>query len=162
MITIIPFEESYTQDVIDLVLHFQNDGSRPLVTVADQPDLLHIRDSYLRAGGNFWLAVDDGKLAGSIGMLPYGAEIAILKKFFVYEPYQGHPIHLGQQLYAAFLQFAREQGFHTILLDTPKNTVRAHRFYEVAGFQKVTKQELPVSYHHPYADVDCDFFCLNL
>lgn len=84
MITIIPFDESYTQAVIDLVLHFQNDGSRPLVTVADQPDLLHIRDSYLRTGGNFWLAVDDGKLAGSIGLLPYGAEIAILKKFFVY------------------------------------------------------------------------------
>ena len=28
MITITPFEEFYTQDVIDLVLHFQNDGSR--------------------------------------------------------------------------------------------------------------------------------------
>ena len=42
MITITPFEESYTQDVIDLVLHFQNDGTRPVVTVADQPDLLHI------------------------------------------------------------------------------------------------------------------------
>lgn len=45
MITITPFEESYTQDVIDLVLHFQNDGTRPVVTVADQPDLLHITDA---------------------------------------------------------------------------------------------------------------------
>lgn len=33
MITITPFEEFYTQDVIDLVLHFQNDGTRPIVTV---------------------------------------------------------------------------------------------------------------------------------
>ena len=35
MISIIQFKEQYTQDVIDLVLHFQNDGTRPLVTVAD-------------------------------------------------------------------------------------------------------------------------------
>ena len=46
MITITPFEEFYTQDVIDLVLHFQNDGTRPIVTVEDQPDLLHITDAY--------------------------------------------------------------------------------------------------------------------
>ncbi len=39
MISIVPFEERYTQDVIDLVLHFQNDGTRPMVTVDDQPDL---------------------------------------------------------------------------------------------------------------------------
>lgn len=45
MITITQFEEFYTQDVIDLVLHFQNDGTRPIVTVADQPDLLHITNT---------------------------------------------------------------------------------------------------------------------
>lgn len=61
MITITPFEESYTQDVIDLVLHFQNDGTRPVVTVADQPDLLHITDAYFRIGGSFWIARDGGK-----------------------------------------------------------------------------------------------------
>ena len=42
MITIRQFEEKYTQDVIDIVLHFQNDGTRPYVTVDDQPDLLDI------------------------------------------------------------------------------------------------------------------------
>ena len=56
MITITPFEEFYTQDVIDLVLHFQNDGTRPIVTVEDQPDLLHITDAYFRIGGSFWIA----------------------------------------------------------------------------------------------------------
>ena len=55
MISIIQFKEQYTQDVIDLVLHFQNDGTRPPVTVADQPDLLTITDSYINAGGNFGL-----------------------------------------------------------------------------------------------------------
>lgn len=37
MITISQFENRYTQDVIDIVLHFQNDGTRPIVSVDDQP-----------------------------------------------------------------------------------------------------------------------------
>lgn len=36
MITIRQFEDKYTKDVI--VLPFQNDGTRPIVTVNDQPE----------------------------------------------------------------------------------------------------------------------------
>ena len=160
MISIIQFEDSYAQDVIDLVLHFQNDGTRPFVTVNDQPDMLDIKENYINAGGDFWIAVDNDKLIGSIGIMPYSKEIAVLKKFFVYEAYQGEPFHLGQKLYAAFLSFAKEKGFTTILLDTPHNTVRAHKFYEKAGFKKIAENELPLKFSHPYKD--CDFFILNL
>lgn len=160
MISIIQFEERYTQDIIDLVLHFQNDGTRPLVGVNEQPDLLSIRDSYINSGGNFWIATENDKLIGSIGIMPYGKEIAVLKKFFVYEKYQGEPFHIGQKLYAHFIKFARENGFKTILLDTPHNTVRAHKFYKMAGFTKIEENELPVNFNHPYEE--CDFFLLNL
>ena len=47
MITNSQFENRYTQDVIDIVLHFQNDGTRPIVSVDDQPDLLNIVDEYI-------------------------------------------------------------------------------------------------------------------
>lgn len=56
MITNSQFENRYTQDVIDIVLHFQNDGTRPIVSVDDQPDLLNIVDEYINKGGNFWIA----------------------------------------------------------------------------------------------------------
>ncbi len=87
MITISRFSDRYTQDVIDLALHFQNDGTRPPVSVADQPDLLQIEDSYIKPGGGFWIATDDGRLVGTVGLMPHGDGIAILKKFFVYEAY---------------------------------------------------------------------------
>lgn len=160
MISIIQFEDCYTQDVIDLVLHFQNDGTRPFVTVNDQPDLLNIKENYINAGGDFWIAIDNDRLIGSIGIMPYSKEIAVLKKFFVDEAYQGEPFHLGQKLYAALLSFAKEKGFTTILLDTPHNTVRAHKFYEKAGFKKIDENELPLKFSHPYKE--CDFFLLNL
>ena len=160
MISISQFKEQYTQDVIDLVLHFQNDGTRPIVSVDDQPDLLDIKGCYIDVGGDFWIATDDDRLIGSIGIMPYSKEVAVLKKFFVYEDYQGEPVHLGQKLYASFLSIAKEKGFTTILLDTPHNTVRAHKFYEKAGFKKVEESELPLTFSHPYKD--CDFFLLNL
>lgn len=160
MITISQFEDKYTQDVIDLVLHFQNDGTRPAVTLAQQPDLLNIVGEYIDKGGNFWIARDNETLIGSIGIMPYNTEIAILKKFFVYENYQGAPYHIGRTLYNELLDFVKKKGYKTILLDTPQNTKRAHAFYEKAGFQKIDEEDMPIRYHHPYKD--CDFFFLDL
>ncbi len=161
-IEICKFTPDYAQDVIDLVLHFQNDGTRPRVSVEDQPDLLSIEESYINAGGDFWIACEKGtgKLVGSIGLKPYTSEVAVLKKFFVRESYQGAPYHLGQRLYKELIDFAQKRKFKTILLDTPRNTTRAHKFYERAGFRLVTEDELPVRYSHPYAD--CDFFLLEI
>ena len=160
MIKICQFSNEYTNDVIDLVLHFQNDGTRPLVSVDDQPDLLNICGEYIDKGGNFWIAKDDNKLIGFIGIMPYTSVIAVLKKFFVYENYQGYPYHIGRKLYNELLAFAKEKEYKIILLDTPHNTERAHKFYDKAGFVLVEEEDLPVQFSHPYED--CDFFMLKL
>ena len=160
MIIISQFEEKYMQDAIDIALHFQNDGTRPLVSVDDQPDLLNIVDEYINKGGNFWIAKNDETLIGTIGIMPYSTEIAVLKKFFVYEDYQGKPNHVGRKLYEVLLNFVKEKGYIIILLDTPHNTIRAHKFYEKAGFRQVKEDDLPIKFSHPYKD--CDFFLLEL
>lgn len=160
MIEIEKYSARDTDEIIALVLHCQNDGTRPLVSVEDQPELLRIKEEYIDNGGSFWVAKENGKVAGSIGLMNKGNGLCILKKFFVYEPYRGKPHNLGQHLYAVFLDFAKTHGFSKIILDTPKNTDRAHRFYEKSGFRKIEKEELPVQYDYPYDD--SDFFCLNL
>ena len=48
----------------------------------------------------------------------------------------------------------------TLVLDTPRNTHRAHRFYQKAGFHQIAEEELPFRYSRPYAD--SDFFLLEL
>lgn len=160
MITISQFEDKYTQDIIDIVLHFQNDGTRPIVSVDDQPDLLNIADEYINKGGNFWIAKNDEKLIGTIGIMPYNKEIAVLKKFFVYEDYQGKPNHVGRKLYDVLLTYAKEQGYKIILLDTPRNTERAHKFYIKAGFKQIKKDSLPIKLNTIYEDND--FLLLEL
>lgn len=160
MLTVRTYQESDRDAVIALVLHCQNDGTRPTVTVDDQPELLRIEELYLNAGGGFWVADDDGTLAGSIGLLDCGEGVGILKKFFVYEPYRSAPHHLGRRLYAELLDFARTHDFRELYLDTPKNTDRAHRFYEKAGWEQVEESDIPFTYDHPY--LDSDFFRLQL
>lgn len=154
------YREPDRDEVIALVLHCQNDGTRPLVSVEDQPELLNIREKYMEHGGNFWVAEDDGRVAGSIGLMNFGDGIGILKKFFVYESYRSAPHHLGRRLYDELIRFARDCGVKRLFLDTPKNTDRAHRFYEKAGFKKISVEEIPVAYDYPYED--SDFFCLEL
>lgn len=154
------FEDTDTKEVIELVLHCQNDGSRPLVSVADQPELLLIQETYFAPGGSFWVAKEQNRLTGSIGLQNCGNGLGILKKFFVYEDFRGTPHHLGQRLYAELLQFANKKHFHQIILDTPKNTERAHRFYEKSGFIKIDERDLPIAYDHPYEN--SDFFSLFL
>lgn len=154
-IKITQFEDKYTDDIIKLVLHFQNDGSRPFSTIDDQPDLLDIAK-----GGDFWIALDNGQLAGTIGIVPYTEDIAVMKKFFVYEKYQGEPTHLGRQLFDKLITFAKEHSIKSIILDTPTNTTRAHKFYEKAGFKLIAEDELPFKYHHPCPE--CHYFRLDL
>ena len=155
-----PFVPQDRDEVIALVLHCQNDGTRPPVTAADQPELLHIPEQYQAAGGGFWVARDGDRLAGCIGLLLCSDGAGILKKFFVYEPYRGAPHHLGQQLYRVLLDCARARGVRQLFLDTPKNTGRAHRFYQKAGFRPITQAEMPVQYRLIYEEND--FFCLDL
>lgn len=160
MIEIMPYEENDTEEIIKLVLHCQNDGTRPVVDVYDQPELLCIREKYFTPGGFFWVAKEHKKIAGSIGLMNCGDGIGILKKFFVYEKYRSAPYHLGRKLFQELLSFARQHSFTTLILDTPKNTHRAHSFYQKAGFIKITKEELPVLYDYPYKG--SDFFMLQL
>ena len=58
------------------------------------------------------------------------------------------------------LLFRILKSWRQIILDTPKNTDRAHLFYEKAGFKKIEKEEPPIEYDYPYDD--SDFFCLTL
>lgn len=160
MIEIKTYSEKDREEIISLVLHCQNDGTRPPVTVDNQPDLLCIREKYIDGGGNFWVAKENNSVVGCIGLMNYGGGISVLKKFFVYEPYRSAPHHLGRKLYETLLQFAINHGVRRLILDTPKNTARAHRFYVKSGFKLIDREQLPLTYNPPYED--SDFFSLEL
>lgn len=119
MVEIKEYEDADRDEVIQLVLHCQNDGTRPIVSVEDQPELLHIPKKYFSAGGCFWVEKEDGRVIGSIGLMNLGNGIGALKKFFVYEDYRGAPYHLGRKLYNKVLSFIQKHDFSILILDRP-------------------------------------------
>lgn len=147
MYRIEPYSGQYDDQIIDLILGIQNDEAGIGLYLDEQPDLKNIQDAYQQDGGEFWLALEDDRVIGTIGLMLKGNECAVLKKFFVDKSYRSKKI--GLAMYQRLLAFAEENGIKHIILDTPSIAVASHRFYERSGFRKITREELPVPYEYP-------------
>ncbi|MBR1738142.1 MAG: GNAT family N-acetyltransferase [Firmicutes bacterium] len=147
---IITYDEIYKQQIIDLILHIQNDEAKIGLSIEEQPDLLDIYNSYINNGGNFWIAVEQNTVIGTIGLMIRENRCDILKKFFVKSEYRGQRI--GCRLYRTLISFAENIGLHYLILDTPSVAKRSHKFYEQQGFTRITKVELPIEYQYPDRD----------
>ncbi|ANE48179.1 GCN5 family acetyltransferase [Paenibacillus swuensis] len=159
MITI--YTEKYKEEIIKLILHVQNVEYGVGISVKEQPDILDIHSNYIQDGGNFWVALNDnGEVVGSIGLQKQTDEVAILKKFFVYNEYRGKELAIGRGLYEASLDFAQKHGFSKLILDTPSIASRSHNFYKKVGFKEIAKEDLPIQYDYP--DRDSLIFKLDL
>ncbi len=84
---IISYREEFKQQVIDLILHIQNEEAKINLALQQQPDLLDIKDSYISRGGEFLVAIENGAVIGTIAFMNYGDHNAVLKKFFVQAEY---------------------------------------------------------------------------
>ncbi|MCC8078345.1 MAG: GNAT family N-acetyltransferase [Oscillospiraceae bacterium] len=80
---IIKYQGEYKQQVIDLILHIQNDEAKIDLQIEEQPDLLDVEEYYFKNGGNFLIAIEDNKVIGTFAYMNYGNGNAVLKKFFV-------------------------------------------------------------------------------
>ncbi len=130
-----------------LILDIQNNGSKINLSLEEQPDLFNINKSYQQGGGEFLIAVFDGKVIGTIGLMMKENNCAIMKKFFVKKEYRSQKV--GLALYSELIKFAKTSNVRHIILDTPSVAKTSHRFYEKAGFYKVDKTELPILYTYP-------------
>ncbi|MCM1022545.1 MAG: GNAT family N-acetyltransferase [Prevotella sp.] len=141
------YQEKYKRQIIDLILNIQNGEAKINLPIEEQPDLLDIPNCYQKNGGEFWTAVEDGRVIGTVALMNYGGGNGVLKKFFVDKNYRGKKV--GYALYTALERFARENKIHTIVLDTPSVAKDSHKFYERAGFKKIDKSALPFEYEYP-------------
>lgn len=141
------YSEKYRDEIISLILDIQNNEAKIDLPLEEQPDLLDIHSCYQQKGGEFWVALSDGKVIGTIGLLLREQSWAIMKKFFVKREFRSQKI--GLALYQELLQFAKAAGVLHIILDTPSVAHASHRFYEKSGFRRIDKSELPVPYSYP-------------
>lgn len=141
------YSGKYNNEIISLILDIQNKESKINLSLQEQPDLLDISKFYQYKGGEFWLAMTDEKVIGTIGLMLKEHNCAVMKKFFVKKEYRSQKV--GFALYMELMNFAKEANVKHIILDTPSVAHASHKFYERAGFRKINVNELPISYIYP-------------
>ncbi|HSD60225.1 MAG TPA: GNAT family N-acetyltransferase [Burkholderiales bacterium] len=89
MIEIEPFSDRHRNGVVAVVLPIQEEESGIPVTLDAQPDLLDIPGFYQKGAGNFWVALADGEVVGTVSLPDIGHGQGALRKMFVKAPFRG-------------------------------------------------------------------------
>ncbi len=154
------FTPAQTEQIKELILSIQVDEFCIPITLEQQPDLSDIQKFYQTGKGNFWTAVSDGRVVGTIALLDMPGSQLALRKMFVAPEFRGAALGTASMLLDTALNWSRKMGIRKIFLGTTSKYKAAHRFYEKNGFTAIQKHELPQSF--PLVEVDDVFYMLNL
>ena len=154
------YSDRFTEQVIDLILNIQQKEFNVPITAADQPDLQNVREYYQKANGNFWIAIDNGRVTGTIGLIDIGNSEVALRKMFVHQDYRGKEKAAAQKLMDRVFEWCKDREIKNIYLGTIDTMKAAHRFYEKNGFILADKDQLPGSF--PVMKVDNVFYKYSL
>lgn len=131
MISILPYSEKYKQDVIDLILNiWENEFDYKNLK---RPDIHNITEFYQKdQKSNFWIALLDDKLIGTIALKKGGNDSGYLKRMAIIKNMRRKGI--GAKLLNTLMKFAKKNGYKKIYAGlVPENTI-AISFYKKNGF----------------------------
>lgn len=154
------YSDRYKNEVQQLILKIQQSEFNIDIDIERQPDLGDISNYYQQGSGNFWLALLNEKVIGTISLLDLGNKQTALRKMFVDEKYRGKEYKIGQQLLDTAINYSKVTGINEIYLGTTEKFVAAQRFYEKNSFIEIQQSNLPKTF--PVMTVDVKFYKLIL
>ncbi len=158
--SIVTYSNRYRAEIIDLILNIQQVEFNIPIDIDDQPDLKNIPAFYQTGKGNFWIALADNTIIGTIGLLDIGHNTGVLRKMFVSRPFRGKRFAIAEKLLYTALEHAKKEGLTKIYLGTTDRFIAAQKFYLKNGFTTIIKSGLPDFF--PLMAVDSVFFKLVL
>lgn len=141
MIKIIEYNSSYSKETYDHVMDIK---VNELGWKKDATDLFDIEKIYLHRNGNFWIALDDHKVVGTIAIEDMGNNQGYLKRMYIKKEYRG--TGMSSELLESLLKHAKSKNFKEVFLATTDNAQRAIAFYEKSGFKRI--KFLPQNFEH--------------
>ena len=156
MIQVVPFTSQHGEAVSALIVGIQRNEFQIPITLEDQPDLQDIPAFYQQGAGNFWVAISESEVVGTIALLDIGHHQGALRKMFVHASYRGAAHRVSARLLDTLLQWSRARDVKDVYLGTTEKFLAAHRFYERNQFQQIAANELPPSF--PKMAVDSRFY----
>jgi GNAT superfamily N-acetyltransferase len=155
-VTVEIYRPEWNLQVIALILKIQREEFGVPITLEQQPDLNSINDFYQKGTGNFWVALYNEKVVGTIALIDIGNKQVALRKMFVESEYRGGEFRTGQLLLDEALRWMKSKGCTDVFLGTLDIFKAAQRFYRRNGFEEIAKSKLPPTF--PAMKLDNTFF----
>ncbi len=111
----------------DSIRHFETSG--------EFNDMDSVQTHYFKAKGMFLVVLNGEQVIGSGALRKLDNDTAELKRMWLLEAYHGQGI--GYRLLMCLFDFAREQKYARIRLQTSPEQVRALEFYRKIGFYEI-------------------------
>ena len=134
---VVPFRPEFKSQVLDLILEIQQNEFGIQITAEQQPDLGQIPSFYQVDNGNFWVAVAEVDVVGTISLLDIGSAQGALRKMFVRKEFRGREVGTAVRLLDALFAWSAAHSIREVFLGTTPHFLAAHRFYEKHGFCEI-------------------------
>lgn len=143
-------------DIRSLVSSIQTNEFDITVTETLNKSLDHIETFYRDSKNNvnFWCALTQGQVIGTIGLHQLPDHKAELNKFFIRKEYRG--LGISHALLSCLLDQAAALKIQEIYLGTTDRYHAAHRFYDKNGFERIEQKDLPKTFQ--ICEVDTVFY----
>lgn len=115
---------------------------------------------YPSGNGNFWVALYNGRVVGTLALIDIGNHQGALRKMFVKPAFRGSKYNTAKLLLLQLFTWVREYDVHDIYLGTTELFLAAHRFYAKHKFVQIKKETLPDTF--PIMKVDTKFYQLKI
>lgn len=154
-----PFEPQDQSGVIALVERIQVEEFSIPIEEGQRAELHSIPESFRKGSGNYWVALFNGQVIGTIAVLDIGHQAFELRDVFLDKNYRGQT-GFAKRLLETVFDWSSKHHVNTIYLGSAAQFKRAHRFYEKYGFIEIARSAMP-SYCKP---MECDekFYRLDL
>ena len=150
------YQPEDVEQVVSLILPIQQEEFGVAITLEDQPDLQNIETFYQKGLGNFFVALHDNKIVGTIALLDIGNNQGAMRKFFVHPNFRGSDKGTSSLLLTYLFEWCKEQHLSDLYLGTTLQFIAALKFYLKNGFSEISTSELPPNF--PIMAVDKKFY----
>lgn len=134
MISIVNYSDKYKEAVIKLILDIW--AKEFDFGWLERPDIHNISEYYQKdEKSNFWVALEGGKVVGSIALQNHEEGIGYLKRMAVVSGMRRKGI--GEKLLGVLLKFAKDHGYKVIFAAVDLVNEVAMKFYKKYGFSVV-------------------------
>jgi GNAT superfamily N-acetyltransferase len=154
-IRIVEYKPEFQPRINEMMVRIQDEFSEIITSKHSTV----ISEVYQLPGQKYWVALSGEKVIGTIGLVLYGKENAVVKRMMVDPGYRGKDFPTAKTLLDTAFAWGKEQGAKHVYLGTMQQFVAAQKFYVKNGFAEIKMEELPSDY--PSNPMDTLFYKLS-